>query len=74
MGTMSLEDTRARMGDRIRELRKAAGLSQRKLALVIGADNTYISRLERGAIENPTLKTLHRVAGALGVEVADLLA
>lgn len=57
---------------RIRALRADAGLSQRKLALLVGADNTYISRLERGLVNNPTLKFLHRIASALGVELKEL--
>lgn len=56
--------------DRIRQLRKERGLSQAKLAVMADMDPATLNRLERGA-GNPNLKTLERVANALGVEVAD---
>src|SRR5918993_2157608 len=56
--------------ERIRELRKERGLSQVKLAVMADMDPATLNRLERGT-GNPNLKTLERVAEALGVEVAD---
>ncbi len=56
--------------DRIRQLRKERGFSQAKLAVMADMDPATLNRLERGA-GNPNLKTLERVADALGVEVAD---
>jgi len=56
--------------ERIRQLRKERGLSQAKLAVMADMDPATLNRLERGA-GNPNLKTLERVADALGVEVAD---
>jgi transcriptional regulator with XRE-family HTH domain len=56
--------------DRIRQLRKEQGLSQAKLAVMADMDPATLNRLERGT-GNPNLKTLERVADALGVEVAD---
>jgi transcriptional regulator with XRE-family HTH domain len=56
--------------DRIRQLRKERGLSQVKLAVMADMDPATLNRLERGT-GNPNLKTLERVADALGVEVAD---
>src|SRR5215208_1343798 len=56
--------------DRIRQLRKERGLSQVKLAVMADMDPATLNRLERGT-GNPNLKTLERVAEALGVEVAD---
>jgi transcriptional regulator with XRE-family HTH domain len=46
------------------------GLSQAKLAVMADMDPATLNRLERGT-GNPNLKTLERVADALGVEVAD---
>src|SRR5215217_7376735 len=57
--------------ERIRQLRQQMGLSQAKLAVVAGMDPATLNRLEQGK-GNPNLKTLERVAGALGVEVVDL--
>src|SRR5215208_5587366 len=52
------------------ELRKERGLSQVKLAVMADMVPATLNRLERGT-GNPNLKTLERVADALGVEVAD---
>jgi transcriptional regulator with XRE-family HTH domain len=57
----------------LRSLRSERGLSQEGLALMSGHDRSYIGLLERG--ENvPTLDTLFRLAGALGVAPSALLA
>jgi transcriptional regulator with XRE-family HTH domain len=56
--------------ERIRQLRKERGLSQARLAVMADMDPATLNRLERGT-GNPNLKTLERVADALGVEVAD---
>jgi transcriptional regulator with XRE-family HTH domain len=58
--------------ERIRQLRKERGLSQVKLAVMADMDPATLNRLERGT-GNPNLRTLERVAQALGVEVAELL-
>ncbi len=58
------------VGERIRALRKAAGLSQEQLAERAELHYTYIGAVER-AERNVTLDTLDRIAGGLGVAVAD---
>lgn len=60
----------ARVGDRLRELREAAGLSQRELADLISVRDATVSRYETGKAQ---LKAddLYRVAGALGVHPAE---
>ncbi|TDE95175.1 XRE family transcriptional regulator [Occultella glacieicola] len=63
---------RAAFGDRIRELRHAAGLSQEELAEASGLHRTYISSLERGQ-RNVGLDNIHVLAGALGVTASTLL-
>jgi transcriptional regulator with XRE-family HTH domain len=57
----------------IRRIRVKQGLSQEQLATDSSVDTSYVSRLERG-LENPTIGTLGRIAAALGVSTADLLA
>lgn len=59
------------IGERIRELRKARGLSQDKLAYAIPLDRAHIGSIERG-IKAPTVLTLLRIADALEVEVGEL--
>lgn len=70
---MNLECSQNRrlVGARISELRRAQGLSQRKLAQMISMDHAYISKLEAGK-ENPSLDTLTRISTGLDVHIAQL--
>lgn len=52
----------------VKPLRKAASMSQRDLGELIGLDQGYVSRLERGAI-NPEAATLQAVAEALQMQI-----
>ncbi len=65
--TFTVED----FGKRLRELRKAQGYSQEGFALTVELDRTYIGGIERGE-RNPGLKTILRIAEALGVPVAEM--
>lgn len=60
------------MGERIKELRGQQGLSQRKLALMIGSNQTHIWQIENGTV-NVGLDILCRLADALEVNVRDLI-
>ena len=57
------------MGKKIRAVRRAAGLTQRELAARIGCTRQHISKLERA--ETCTLRTLTKIADALGVPLRD---
>ncbi len=50
------------------DARKNAKLTQEELARRIGADKSYISRIERGQTV-PTVSTLYRIAAAMGLTV-----
>lgn len=56
------------IGQRIRSLREASGLSQDKLAAKIGMTRSNYARIERGAT-NVTIETLMRIAKGLGIDV-----
>ena len=58
-------------GQRIRELRQQAGLTQEDLAHHCGLFRTYMSRIENGKA-NPTLTMIHALAVSLDVPVAAL--
>ena len=60
------------MGERIKALREQQGLSQRKLALIIGSNQTHIWQIENGTV-NVGLDILCRLADALEVNVRDLI-
>ena len=51
--------------DRLRELRRAARLSQRALAEQVGVDFTYLSKIENGRVEPPSEGVLLRIAKEL---------
>ncbi|BAK44950.1 helix-turn-helix domain-containing protein [Eggerthella sp. YY7918] len=60
------------LGQKIRELRLAKGLSQVDLGLMIGSSKSQIWALENGHT-NPKLDTLCKIADALDVRVSDLI-
>lgn len=60
------------MQNRLRELRKAKGLTQMKLAQESGVHRTIIARYETGR-NRLSEKNLLRIAGALGVPVDTVL-
>jgi DNA-binding XRE family transcriptional regulator len=59
------------VSERIRTLRKSAGLTQEELAAKSGLPQSHISRLE-AAKHSPTRMTLEKIAQALGVEIGQL--
>ncbi len=59
----------AEVGDRVRQAREAAGISQRELARRMGTSQSAVDRLEAGGV-GATLTTLQRVASALGLTVS----
>jgi transcriptional regulator with XRE-family HTH domain len=58
-------DPAVAFGKVLRERRKAAGLSQERLALDAGLERVFISLLERGH-RQPSLHTMLKLAGVLG--------
>lgn len=64
-------DLQRRLGRNLRTLRKARGLSQEAFADVLTIHRTYVGGLERGE-RNVTLKTVERIAAALGVDPVEL--
>lgn len=61
-------------GRRVRELRKARGLSQEGFVHVAGLDRTYVGGVERGerGERNVSLDNIYRLADALAVEPGEL--
>jgi transcriptional regulator with XRE-family HTH domain len=65
-----------RFSERIRELRKARGLSQRALAAKVKVTFGYISKIENHNLDfgdYPSDDVIRRIATALGIEADELL-
>ncbi|MEA5512096.1 helix-turn-helix transcriptional regulator [Crocosphaera sp. UHCC 0190] len=60
-------------GKVLQRLRKSKGLSQEELSLLSGLDRTFISRLEGGQ-RQPTISTVIKLAEALNVSAASIVA
>ncbi|ANB91186.1 transcriptional regulator [Moraxella ovis] len=58
------------VGMRVRELRKAKGLSQEKFALQANIDRTYLAGIESGK-RNPSLKNLEKILNTLDVSFCE---
>ncbi len=50
------------------DARKLLGMTQSQLANKIGADKSYISRIERG-LTIPSISTFYRIVSAMGLSV-----
>jgi transcriptional regulator with XRE-family HTH domain len=61
------------IGEQLREWRAARGLSQRALATAAGIGYVLVAKLETGAILDPRLSTLRKLAEALKVTVGELV-
>lgn len=59
------EEERARIGQRIAEIRKQQGVTQQELADKAGLQRTHILRLEQG-VYGATIDVLSAIADALG--------
>ncbi|CAN7553042.1 helix-turn-helix transcriptional regulator [Pararhizobium sp. LjRoot235] len=64
-------EVKKRFGKAVKEKRNAIGISQEELAMRIGADQAYISRIEAGQM-NVTIETAEQIANVMQVDVGDL--
>lgn len=67
-----MDDVLVRFGNRLREVRQAAGVSQERLAELAGLHRTYVSSVERG-LRNISLVNIEKLARALEVSLAELM-
>lgn len=60
----------ARIGERLRKLRKLRGMTQSELARQIGIQQSDLSRMEKGTYR-VSLDNLFKILGVFGMEVAE---
>lgn len=58
---------------RVRQLHKAAKLTQKQLAAALGVKTSYIGGIETQTNFDPKISTLRKLAAAIGCELFDLL-
>jgi transcriptional regulator with XRE-family HTH domain len=62
------------LGQRLKELRRAKGMTQRRLAEATGLDFTYLSKIENGRLSyTPSARALRQLAAALEADELELL-
>ena len=66
------QEIRNRIANNVKRLRVDKKLRREELSLLLGFDNSYISKLERGSV-NITIDRLSKVAEYFGVDVSFLL-
>ena len=66
------QDLRRILADNIKKLRTEGNLKREQLSLLLGFDNSYISKLEKSRV-NITLDKLELIADFFNKKVCDLL-
>lgn len=69
---MNIDQKRLSLGESIRQRRENQGLSQDRLAKMIGSSKSHIWRIEKGRV-GIGIDDLSRIAEALDTKVRDLL-
>lgn len=63
-------DVKAKIGQRIKELREVANMSQKDLSYSADLDRSYIASVENGQ-RNISIVNIEKIATALGVTLKD---
>ncbi len=66
------QETRLKIANNVKKYRAIKNYKREELSLLLGFDNSYISKLERKSI-NITIDKLEQIANALEVDIIDLL-
>jgi transcriptional regulator with XRE-family HTH domain len=70
--SMALPAFQLALGQAVRERREELGITQEHLAIEAGLHQRWVSNVENG-VRNPSLRSLRRLAGGLGLEASELL-
>lgn len=66
------QEVRNKIAKSVQKLRTSKSLKMEELSLLLGFDNSYISKLEKGNI-NITIDKLDKIAKYFEVDIKDLL-
>ena len=66
------QEIRQRIANNVKNFRTNKNLKREELSLLLGFDNSYISKLERKSI-NITIDKLEQIANIFEIDVIDLL-
>lgn len=61
------------LSENIKKIRKKKEISQDRLSKLADITHTTLAKIESGVNNNPTIKTLQKIAQALNVKIDDLL-
>ena len=67
--TNGLEILKENIASTLKELRKESGLSQKKLARLVGVDQSIISRFESGKLNEYPLSLIWKIADIFNFDV-----
>jgi transcriptional regulator with XRE-family HTH domain len=75
MSTSSTESRRPnqKLGDQLRAMRDAHGMSLRAVETVTGISNAYLSQIETGRVEKPAPNILYKLAELYGTSYDGLM-
>lgn len=65
-----MSDVKVSLGNRIKQLRKAKGISQETLALKVELDRTYIASVENGK-RNISIINIKKICNGLEISLKD---
>jgi len=72
LNTVNMSNPAKKLGENIRRIRLAKGMTQGDLCRKLEVDRAYMSNVESGK-KNPTLSTIGRIAKALNVSIEELM-
>jgi len=61
------------LAQNIRKIRIKKGYSQEKLARIADISNATLVKIEAGVAKEPTITTVSKIAGALGISIDELV-
>lgn len=70
---MSNNNPQSKIGKNLKKLRQEKDISQGRLSKLADLSLNTIVTVESGANQNPTIKTLSKIAKALSISVDDLI-